>query len=306
MQKTSKPIIFFGTEDFSAASLTALIKAGFAIHAVVTKPDSRRGRGQKITQPLIKQIALQHGILVWQPRKILEILPLLQSLDAPTGVLVSFGKILPQSLINCFKPGIINVHPSLLPKYRGPSPIESAILHGDTETGISIMQLTQAMDAGPVYTQVEYPLRQTETAADLYMTLGEIGSQILVDTLPTIQSGDLLPTPQNEKQATYCAMLSKDDGLLSPQTMTAQECQRKVRAYILYPKTRATLYGQLCTLVEARVAETARPSELNLVCKDGKFLIIEKLIAANGKSMSGEAFLRGYKKIKLRSYHGCS
>ena len=149
-----QPIVFFGTEDFSLYSLRALVEAGFNIVAVITKPDSRRGRSNKLIQPAVKQFASQHHIPVWQPKRLKDIISDIKNITPqPTGVLVSYGKIIPQTIIDLFQPGIINVHPSLLPKYRGPSPIESAIANRDKITGVTIMQLEQAMDAGPIYHQ---------------------------------------------------------------------------------------------------------------------------------------------------------
>ena len=145
MTSISRPIVFFGTEDFSAISLAQLLKHGFPIRLVITKPDSRRGRGKQLCQPAVKQLALTHDIPVLQPTKLRDIIPDIQALDQPVGVLVSFGKIIPQVVIDCFSPGIINLHPSLLPRYRGPSPIESAIANRDTTTGISIKRLIRTL-----------------------------------------------------------------------------------------------------------------------------------------------------------------
>ena len=163
----SKTIVFFGTEEFSAVSLRRLIDDGFSIPAVITKPDSKKGRGKKMVPSAVKILAEEYKIPVWQPRKLADIVSDIKSLDDPIGVLVSYGKIIPQSVIDLFSPGIVNVHPSLLPKYRGPSPIETAILNGDDKTGISIMQLSADMDAGPVYDQLEVGLDGNETAPQL-------------------------------------------------------------------------------------------------------------------------------------------
>ena len=141
-------IVFFGTEDFSLVALEALVEAGFPVEVVVTKPDMPKGRGHVLTEPLVKTFAKKHGIQVWQPAKLNDINDDIAKLNNPIGVLVSFGKIIPQKTLDLFTPGIINVHPSLLPKYRGPSPIEAAILMGDQETGVSIMRLSAQMDAG--------------------------------------------------------------------------------------------------------------------------------------------------------------
>ena len=163
MQNMSKTVVFFGTEDFSLTALQGLVTAGYTIAAVVTKPDSKRGRDQKLTPPSVKVFAHEQGIPVWQPTKLAEITADIQALGDVAGVLVSYGKIIPQATIDLFDPGIINVHPSLLPLYRGPSPIESAIKNGDTQTGATIMQLAAGMDSGPIYAQMVHPLSGAET-----------------------------------------------------------------------------------------------------------------------------------------------
>lgn len=297
MTHTSKTIIFFGTDEFSAVSLRELIEHGFSIGAVVTKPDSRKGRRRELQAPLVKQIAQQHDIPVWQPLKMDEITDSIKGLtvlgEKPTGVLVSYGKIIPQAIINLFEPGIINVHPSLLPKYRGPSPVESAILHGDTETGVSIMQLSAAMDAGPVYKQIFFSLDDTETAPQLEDKLAALGAQELVTILPSIMNGNLQPQPQDESLVSYCKLLSKDDSILDPTTVTAEQAERRVRAYLAYPKTKMTIAGHLVVITKAHLT-SERTSILDVQCSDERFLSIDELIGPSGRAMDAKAFLNGY------------
>ena len=294
MTPTSKTILFFGTDEFSAVSLRELIARGFAIAAVVTKPDSRKGRGRELQPSVVKQIALEHDIPVWQPLKMSEIADDIKNLEhQPTGVLVSYGKIIPQAIIDLFKPGIVNVHPSLLPKYRGPSPVESAILHGDTETGVSIMQLSAAMDAGPVYKQVVYRLNDTETAPQLEADLARLGAQELVTILPSIMNGSLQPTEQNDAVATYCKLLSKEDSLLNLETLTAEQAERQVRAFLAYPKTKVTIAGHSLVVTKAHIALSGS-TLLDLACADGQFLSIDELIGPSGRAMNAQAFLNGY------------
>ena len=298
MTHASKTIIFFGTDDFSAVSLRELIEHGFVIGGVITKPDSRKGRGRELQAPLVKTIALENNIPVWQPLKMSEVAPHIESIAskdgiAPVGVLVSYGKIIPQSIINLFEPGIINVHPSLLPKYRGPSPIESAILHGDTETGVSIMQLSAAMDAGPVYKQVVVPLDDTETAPQLEHTLAALGAQELATVLPSIIGGALKPVPQNDEVATYCKLLNKDDSVLNTEVLSSAQAERQVRAYLAYPKTKATIAGHSIVITKAHVT-SIKETVLDLECNDGKFLRIDALIGPSGKAMNAKSLLNGY------------
>ena len=297
MESRKKPIIFFGTEEFSAVALDKLIKDGYNIVGVITKPDSKKGRGQKISMPKVKEIALQHKIQVLQPQKMSGAVEFIQQFDQPAGVLVSFGRIIPQRIIDLFTPGIINLHPSLLPKYRGPSPIETAILNGDAETGISIMQLSAKMDAGPVYYQETIPLSGDEKSSDLYETTAKIGSEAISNVLPAILSGKMSANTQNDTKATYCKLLSKNDGLLDPHEMTADEAERRVRAYEIFPKTKLGIDNFLCIITEASV--TNKPEQttpLDIKFKDGRYLSIRTLITPNGKQTDAKSFLNGYLK----------
>ena len=288
----SKTILFFGTDTFSAAALTALINADYTIGAVITKPDSKQGRGQKLTAPLVKQIALQHNIPVWQPNTLVAIADDIKALGEVTGVLSSYGKIIPQSILDLFTPGIINVHPSLLPLYRGPSPIESAIENGDAATGVSIMKLVAAMDAGPVYAQATQLLTGTETQVDLYGTLAEKGGELLIATLPQIISGELEPIEQADA-ATYSQLLKKEDAYIDVSSVSAKQAEQTIRAHLSYPKTKLVVHEQAIIVTQAHVAPEAT-SSLDQQCQDGNYLIIDQLIAPSGKQMSAEAFLNGY------------
>ncbi len=289
-----QPIVFFGTEDFSLYSLRALVEAGFNIVAVITKPDSRRGRSNKLIQPAVKQFASQHHIPVWQPNRLKDIINDIKNITPqPIGVLVSYGKIIPQTIIDLFHPGIINVHPSLLPKYRGPSPIESAIANRDKITGVTIMKLEQAMDAGPIYYQEAYPLDFTETQPELYQALGQLGAQLLTQKLPNIINGILQPTPQDNSRATYCSLLSKDDSRLDPQQLTADQIEAKIRAHLTYPRSRLKI-GQYDLIITKACITQKTETPLDIKCADGNYLSISEVIAPSGKTISADAFLRGY------------
>lgn len=302
MTNTSKTIVFFGTEDFSARFLTALIDEGYDIRAVVTKPDSRKGRGQKVVEPLVKTIALERSITVWQPQKLADITDDIKALGDVAGVLVAYGKIIPESTIRLFTPGIINVHPSLLPRYRGPSPIEAAILHGDTETGVSIMQLAKAMDAGPVYSQITVPLTGNETKSNLYALLGSRAESQLLETLPLILEGSLQPTAQDESQATYCQLIRKTDGRLDWHK-PAVELEREIRAYAGWPKSHTELADTPVAITRAQVANIgpAKPGELVVektrlfIGTSTDWLEILALQPGGKKEMPVSAFLSGYR-----------
>lgn len=295
MKKT--PIIFFGTEDFSAVSLQKLIDEGFEIGGIITKPDSRKGRGQKLQTPKVKQIGEKFNIPVLQPQKISEITDFVKKFEKPAGVLVSFGRIIPQEIIDLFTPAIVNVHPSLLPKYRGPSPIESAILNGDEKTGVSLMKLSKEMDAGDVYSQKEIELSKTETASSLYKTCGEIGAEMLVRDLPKIISGEIKGQKQDNSQAEYCQLLKKSDALLSQDKQTAKQAEQQIRAFEIFPKSKIKL-GEHSIIVKSAKVVSSNPenSPLTLKFAEGTFLKIERLITPNGKETTAESFENGYLK----------
>ncbi len=293
MKSTSKTLVFFGTEDFSLVSLRHLVDVGYNVVAVVTKPDSKKGRGHRLSTSKVKDFATERGIPVWQPENLGDIEDDISNLDNPAGVLVSYGRIIPKSIIDLFTPGIINVHPSLLPHYRGPSPIEAAIKNGDKTTGVSIMKLSPDMDAGPLYAQEALRLQDHETQPELHDKLGAMGAKLLAKTLPDILNGKIKPTEQDHTQATYCQLLTKNDSELNPKTMGAFECERKIRAHLTYPKSRLYLYGQSRIITKAHVSRHARTA-LDFLCQDGAYLCIDELIGPSGRRMTARDFINGY------------
>ena len=292
--KQSKKLIFFGTEDFSLPSLKALVDHEFNVVAVVTKPDSARGRSKKLIEPAVKKFAVEKNIPVFQPEKLSTILDELISLQPDAGVLVSYGKILSQRTLDVFNPiGVINVHPSLLPRYRGPAPIEAAIKNGDEMTGISIMRLTLGMDEGPVFAQMNVPLDGSETKPTLTKMLAETGATYLVQTLPDILSDKLAAIPQQNDDVSYTTLISKQDGVMDPATDNAYVLERHVRAYLGYPKSRLTIAKTDVIVTSVKVVNSSDAAPLVIACADDTFLEIRELVAPSGKTMSGEAFLRG-------------
>ena len=292
-----QPIVFFGTEDFSLTSLKGLVEHGFNVVAVVTKPDARKGRGQKMVEPRVKTYAKSQNIPVWQPKRLSDITDDIKSLQPVTGVLVAFGRIIPQATIDLFEPGIINVHPSLLPLYRGPSPVEAAIANRDAVTGVSIMQLTAEMDAGPVYVQIPYALDQKETKPELYNTLWQIGTSVLIEKLPNIIDGSLQPEPQDDSEATYCQLLDKADNLIDTETMTPGEAEARIRAHLGFPRTRIVLDGREVIVTKAHVVMTAE-SPLDIPFANGAYLHIDELVNQNGKTINGADYLNGRKNSR--------
>lgn len=293
MTHTSPKVVFFGTDEFSLTALIALIEAGYSVAAVITKPDSRQGRRHKIVPPPVKVLASSHNIPVLQPQKLQDITPDITALGQPIGVLSSYGKIIPQETINLFHPGIINIHPSLLPQYRGPTPIETAIANGDEKTGVSIMQLAAGMDDGPVYIAKEHLLTKKETKPELYHALATIGADVLLETLPRIIDGSLTPLPQDDSKATYTKLLTKEDGWLHPESVTAAQAEQQVRAHLGFPKTRVVINEQTIIITKAHVSKEKRHLT-DILCKDENYVSIDELIAPSGRRMSADDFERGY------------
>lgn len=289
----NRPIVFFGTEEHSILVLRPLVEAGYNISAIITKPDSRRGRGQRLSAPPIKEYGLAQSINVLQPNQLDEIIDEIKGLAHPIGILASYGRIIPESIINLFTPGIINVHPSLLPQYRGPTPIESAIKNRDQQTGVSIMGLSREMDAGPIYIQSTYPLDLTEVQSSLRDKLFEIGAELLVRCLPDIINLELKPTPQDSTKATYCKLLTRQDGRLNLSVISSTQAEAEIRAYATYPRSRVKIGDFEIIITQAHIS-TNKKTPLDLLCSDGAYLSIDQLIAPSGKTMSADEFLRGY------------
>lgn len=295
MKQKSNQLVFFGTEDFSAAILEKLLDAGLKFEAIITKPDVKKGRGQRLQSPTVKTVANHWGIPVFQPQNLAEMRQAIAKTSRFIGLLVSFGKIIPQDIIDSFELGIINLHPSLLPQYRGPSPIETAILNGDLETGVSVMSLNAKMDAGPIYGQKSIPIASNATASWLYQQATKVGSQLLIQLLPQIMTGAIAPLPQDDSQATYCQLLLKTQGFLNPESNSASQLARQIRAFERFPKSRIDIFDQTCIITEA-TADTEPLSPINFQCQDGNFLNIHYLIAPSGKNVSAQEFINGYQR----------
>lgn len=295
MKNQSKTIVFFGTDEFSLTTLSSLVENNYKIAAVITKPDSKSGRGQKINMTPVKKYALEHSIDVWQPVKVAEVNDRIAALGSDIiGILVVYGKIIPKSTIDLFKDGIINIHPSLLPKYRGPSPIESAILNGDHKTGITIMKIDEGMDSGPICSQLVYDLNGSEDRPNLYNIFAKLGSEMLIKILPSLNDGTLVFTQQSNSEARYCKLLIKQDGYIDTTKSTAVIAERMIRAYLSYPKTKTVVKNYNIILTKAHVSDIVK-SPLDIKFTDNSILSIDELIAPSGKKMSAKSFINGYK-----------
>lgn len=287
-------IIFFGTEDFSALTLKQMVDDGFAIDAVITKPDFKKGRGKNLTQPAVKSLALKHNIKVVQPKSSAELKLFLKQQPRTVGVLVSYGKIIPQSIIDIFKFGIVNLHPSLLPKYRGPAPIETALLNGDEFTGVSIMSLDKGMDTGPVYVSETIKINNNDDAIKLYDKLGRLGAKLVSSLLPDILNGNLIPVPQDDPKASYTHLLKKTDGLLDYKNNSAEQLARQVKAHLIYPKS-FIMHGDQRLVVKKAHSSFKKEHLLSYQAADENFFVIDSFINKNGKLVTALDYINSTK-----------
>lgn len=292
-------VIFFGTEDISVPTLQALIDSDkYDVVGVVTKPDSIRGRGHKLDSPAVAKVAKQYNIPLFQPAKLKDVESSLKELQPDVGALVSYGKIVPQSTIDLFPHGIINFHPSMLPVYRGPSPIETAIMHGDSFTGLTLMSLIKEMDAGPIWYQEKVGIDPDETSQQLYDRFGKRGAELMIDKLDQIVAGKLKSVDQDDNLALYCYMIKKSDGDLDPEVMTARDCYNRLRALSQWPKCRIKLADHEVIVTEAKpldhFAGDAWPDIIP--CADNSALQIKQITnPKSGKRMTVADYLNGLK-----------
>ncbi len=298
--KMSKKLVFFGTENFSAYALEALLANSWDVAAVVTKPDSPSGRGRKLQSPIVKQLAIEHSIDVLQPNSLEGFRSTLDKYDCDVAVLSAYGKIVPHEILECFGLGIINIHPSPLPLHRGASPIEQTILDGDRVAGVSLMKLVEKMDAGPIYAQTELVLAGNETAPKLYGSLGRLGSKLLIEKLPFIVDGGLVPISQDDKLATYALMIKKTDGIIDWND-DAEIIERQIRAYLRWPGSKAVLANKQVAIMKARLNEASgepgsmflTENEIGVYC-EAQSIIIERLKPAGKREMTSAEFLAGH------------
>lgn len=303
----SKPsVVFFGNERLATGVTTKcptvlkLIDEGFEVKAIISHHQTSQSRSKR--QLEIAEIAKESSIPHLLPTRPDEILEIVKSHNADIGVLVAFGKIIPQQIIDAFPMGIINVHPSLLPKHRGPTPIESIILNGEDETGVSIIKLSSKMDAGPIYTQKVVKVPKSITKQDLADNLGEVGAELIIETLQKLSSAEPTLIPQNDDEATYDKLISKSDGELDFSYPVVQ-LERQIRAFAGWPKSSTSLAGMKVVITRASVGSSSSSNsgevyitddkKIGITTKDGS-LIIEELLPAGKKLMTSSAFLAGY------------
>lgn len=296
-------VIFAGTPEFSTGALQALLDAKYNVIAVYTQPDRPKGRGNKLTKSPVKELAEANNIPVYQPLSLRkeEAQAELQALNADVMVVVAYGLILPEAVLNAPKKGCINIHGSLLPRWRGAAPIQRAIEAGDVETGIAIMQMDKGLDTGAVWSEGKITITETMNSGELFVALKQIGSDLLIETLPTILEGKSQPIPQPEEGVTYAEKLTKEEARIN-WAEPAELLDRKIRAFNPAPCAHTTLNEQLFKVWVARL--TNEPSTKNpgtLEVKDGLLFVntgsnlmeIITMQVAGKKAMLASEFLKG-------------
>jgi methionyl-tRNA formyltransferase len=293
-------VVFMGSPDFSLPVLRALSKA-YDLVGVVTQPDRASGRGRELKAPPVKMLALELGIPVMQPEKLRqpEAMEQLRAWNPDLIVVAAFGQILRKDVLDLPRFGCINVHASLLPRWRGAAPINAAILHGDEETGVTIMVMDVGLDTGPMLSKRSIRLTRDETAGSAFEKLSQLGAGLLIETLPDYFSGRLTPTPQPEEGVTYAPMIRKEEGRLDF-NQDAEALERLVRAFNPWPAAFMDFDGSLLKIHRARVEMGLAAAGQRLVVQDqpavgarGGVLILEEVQPAGKKRMSGKAFLAG-------------
>lgn len=295
-------VIFMGTPDFAVPSLQKLLDRGDDIRAVFTQPDKPKGRGHKLQAPPVKELALEHGIPVFQPQTLRDeaVQQQIRELAPEVIVVAAYGKILPKAVLDTPKLGCINVHGSLLPKYRGAAPIQWAVINGEKISGVTTMYMGEGMDTGDMLLKAETPIGHEETAGELFDRLMVLGADLLGETLDKLEKGALQRTPQKEEEATYAPMLSKELSQVN-WNRPAQEIHDLIRGLNPWPCAVSMLDGKRIKLLFSRVTEgTGEPGSLVIqeeglaVCCGSGALLLTKIQTENGKRMSGKQYLLGH------------
>ncbi len=296
-------VVFLGTPVFAVPTLEAIVRAGHTVIAVITQPDRPKGRGQELFASPVKQTAMRLGVPVYQPERIRrpEAQSHLSSLAPEIMVVVGYGQIIPQSVIDLAPRGIVNVHASLLPKYRGAAPIQWAIVNGETRTGVTTMQINAGLDTGDILLARETEIGPEETAIELGARLAPMGAELLVETLEGLARGVVEPRKQDDAQASLAPILKKEDGAIA-WTEPAAAIHNRVRGLLPWPGAYTRFRGQRLHIWRARVAgerTTFAPgrvvgsSGFRVAASDGGVLELIEVQLEGRKRMTAEAFANG-------------
>lgn len=291
-------IVFFGTPEIAMPILESLHRQkDMEILAVVTQPDKQVGRKQKLTKPPVKQLAEKLNLKIIQPENKKQLLNNLGKIEADFFVVVAYGMILPTTILEMPKIAPVNIHFSLLPKYRGSSPIQEALLHGDTETGISIIKIDNELDRGNIYFLKRIPIQDTDTLNSLWQKLALLSGEILPHVLRDIESGSLQSIPQNHANATHCHKISKEDGKINWHKKDAIEIKNMIRAYNPWPGTYTDFNGKKLNILAAETDDKQNP--------EGKFVLKDKILkigTKQGSLIPKKVQLEGKKPIDIGSF----
>lgn len=296
-------IIFMGTPDFACPTLQKLIDLNENLVAVVTQPDRPKGRGQKLMPPPVKELAIKHGIPVHQPLKVRDpdFVELVRGLKPDAIVVVAFGQILPKALLDIPPYGCINVHASLLPRYRGAAPLNWCIINGETETGATTMLMDPGLDTGPMLLQQKTPIDENESILSLHDRMAALGAELLAETLGRLKTGDITPLPQSDDNTCYASMLKKEDGLIDWQK-DARAIHDQVRGMSVWPGAHTYLGEQVLKIFSTRVGSgsgvpgsvlKASKGQLEVACRSGS-LLIQELQLSGKKRLDTGSFLAGF------------
>ncbi|MCU6760763.1 Methionyl-tRNA formyltransferase [uncultured Roseburia sp.] len=298
-------IIFMGTPDFSVGTLEALLNAGHEIVLAVTQPDKPKGRGKSMQAPPVKEAALAHGILVYQPKRVREpeCVEYLKSFHPDLIVVVAFGQILPKEILDMPKYCCVNVHASLLPKYRGAAPIQWAVINGETVSGVTTMRMDEGLDTGDMILKTEIILNEDETGGSLFERLSHAGAQLCIKTVKEIEQGTARYTPQDHEAATHTSMIKKQLGLIN-WDQPAKKIECLIRGLNPWPSAYTMLDGKTLKIWRAQVKEenSGKPAgmvtavEKDMIAVqtgDGQLMLLEVQLEGK-KRMHTDAFLRGY------------
>ena len=299
-------IVFMGTPDFAVGALEAIIEAGHRVAAVVTQPDKPKGRGKEIQMTPVKECAVAHGIPVFQPVKVkdAEAVDMLRSYDADIFVVAAFGQILSEEILAMPKYGCVNIHASLLPKYRGSAPIQWAIINGESVSGVTIMQMDRGIDTGDMLMKAEVAIGPRETGDSLHDKLAAAGAKLIVEALIKIENGDVTPVKQNDDEASYAKLLQKSMGKIDWQK-SAQELDRLIRGLISWPGAATVYRGKTLKIWKEETTHTyaggSEPGTVVLVEKEAFYvqtgngcLKILEVQPEGKKRMAVRDFLLGY------------
>lgn len=299
-------IIFMGTPDFAVGTLEALIEAGHEITLVVSQPDKPKGRGHELQPTPVKAAALKHNLPIYQPKRIREDMAAdyLEGIEADVMVVVAFGQIIPKRILEMKKYGCINVHGSLLPKYRGAAPIQWAVIDGEKESGVTIMQMDEGLDTGDMLSKVIVPLEKKETGGSLFDKLSQAGAELCVETLKKLEEGMVVPEKQGESTTAYASQLSREMGCID-WSKSAVEIERLIRGLNPWPSAYTKMNGKTLKIWDADVAdpdvskgecgEILEVTKNAIIVKTGDGSLSLKEVQLEGKKrMDAGAFLRGY------------